>query len=789
MSKKEISELIIETFNNEKYQKALEFPNNKINIISFRESPLKLRVLLLDNDREFHLIIDEKRMEIFHDCPTFLIKINQKEKICPHLIKILLVLDPQISKKIISNLNEYSLSSEDFNSEKKSKSYLKLAQSCFQSKNCLDGLNYLNKIIMNQRDCGQVIERYLRTSLENELYIEFFAFLKQAYENELADYLLLYNNYIQKGLSEFLNIIPQYSFFNLLRIIESIDSFLDQYAFQDADFLTKLIISLRDLLKSEDFNQRYFAIFFVKKNLVKINKLNPNIKMNISDESLNHFKNEVKEYFLDQIENFCSLEKLKLIKKQMQVFEIPENLYKDQYAKYKNEIKELERKVYLKKFAYLKLLIEKHGVKRSKVDFRKQRNTYIVTHDKENLQNPAYKYIISHIGFFGLNNSRIKSSDIGINYLIIKELFNDDLTNFPDIFYYNTQFWGDNGNYEINQLDGYSLISKSIDYSYDMDQISFDIDRVILVEWDLANKPRQGSLVNAYGSQIIIPDQNNPLFHDLKPFDLCYCQKNPVKIEANIIKSVNILKKCSFNDAIHSVAKGMEFLEGYYPLSFVRSIIDKTINPFEAYDAVINNPNKLFIPNFSDFISAFQEFLFSYISKEKEYVFNQILSSDNNHVNKFLVLLNLKTELSGMNLPYNVIIKDLVDQDIPFKYFRRQLLKKIHNFVRQILEVKELGKTRVFDLKKMQHTPFVKYISEINRIRKNEFENSAIYETSSDKNPFYNLSTIVKTYYGEKIADMLNLGTEYQIEKDMFKRFQNYALKLNLDIKIQESDN
>jgi hypothetical protein len=789
MSKKEISELIIETFNNEKYQKALEFPNNKINIISFRESPLKLRVLLLDNDREFHLIIDEKRMEIFHDCPTFLIKINQKEKICPHLIKILLVLDPQISKKIISNLNEYSLSSEDFNSEKKSKSYLKLAQSCFQSKNCLDGLNYLNKIIMNQRDCGQVIERYLRTSLENELYIEFFAFLKQAYENELADYLLLYNNYIQKGLSEFLNIIPQYSFFNLLRIIESIDSFLDHYAFQDADFLTKLIISLRDLLKSEDFNQRYFAIFFVKKNLVKINKLNPNIKMNISDESLNHFKNEVKEYFLDQIENFCSLEKLKLIKKQMQVFEIPENLYKDQYAKYKNEIKELERKVYLKKFAYLKLLIEKHGVKRSKVDFRKQRNTYIVTHDKENLQNPAYKYIISHIGFFGLNNSRIKSSDIGINYLIIKELFNDDLTNFPDIFYYNTQFWGDNGNYEINQLDGYSLISKSIDYSYDMDQISFDIDRVILVEWDLANKPRQGSLVNAYGSQIIIPDQNNPLFHDLKPFDLCYCQKNPVKIEANIIKSVNILKKCSFNDAIHSVAKGMEFLEGYYPLSFVRSIIDKTINPFEAYDAVINNPNKLFIPNFSDFISAFQEFLFSYISKEKEYVFNQILSSDNNHVNKFLVLLNLKTELSGMNLPYNVIIKDLVDQDIPFKYFRRQLLKKIHNFVRQILEVKELGKTRVFDLKKMQHTPFVKYISEINRIRKNEFENSAIYETSSDKNPLYNLSTIVKTYYGEKIADMLNLGTEYQIEKGMFKRFQNYALKLNLDVKIQESDN
>ena len=788
MSKKELSELIIEMFNTEKYQKALEFPNNKINIISFRENPLKLRVLILDNDREFHLIIDEKHMEIFHDCPTFLIKINQKEKICPHLLKILLILDARDSKKILLNLDKYNLSSEDFNSVKKSKSYLKLAQSCFQSKNSLDGLNYLNKVIMNQRDCGPVIERYMRTALENGLYIEFFGFLKQAYENELAEYLLLYNDYIQKGLSDFLNRILQYSFFNLLRIIDSIDSFLDYYEFQDLEFLTNLIISLRDLLQSENFNVRYFAIFFVKKNIVKIKQFNPNIEINISEATLKDFNNEVIEYFLDQIESFSSLEKLKLIKQHMQVFEIPEILYKDQYSKYKNEIKELERKVYLKKFAYLKLLMEKYSVKRSKVDFRKQRNTYIVNHDKENLQNPAYKYIISHIGFVGVNNSKIKSSDIGINYLIIKELFNDDLSNFPDIFYYNTQFWGDKNSYEINQLDGYSLMAKSIDYSYDMDQISIDMDKVLLVEWDLANKPRQGSLVNAYGSQIIIPDQNNSLFHDLKPFDLCYCQKNPVKIEANIIKSVNILKKCSFSDAIHSVVNGMEFLEGYYPLSFVRSVIEKKLNPFDAYEAVINNPNKSFIPNFSEFINAFQEFLFSYISKEKEYIFNQIISSEDNYLKKFLVLLNLKTELAGMDLPYSIIIKDLINQNIPFQYFRRQFLKKIHNHVKLILEDKEVGNTKVFDLKKMQHTPFVKYISEINRIRKNEFENSAIYKTSDEFNPQYDLSTIVKTYYGEKIAKMLNLGSSYQITTELFKRFQGYASKLNLEVIIQESD-
>ena len=788
MTKKEISELIIEMFNNEKYQKALEFPNNKINIISFRDSPLKLRVLILDNDREFHLIIDEKKMEIFHDCPTFLIKINDKEKICPHLIKILLILDSRISNNILLNLDKYSLSSEDFNSEKKSKSYLKLAQSCFQSKNSLDGLNYLNKVIMNQRDCGPVIERYMRTALEKGLYIEFFGFLKQGYENELGDYLLLYNNYIQQGLNDFVKSISLYPFFDLLRIIDSIDSFLGHYEFQDIHFLSRLISSIRDLWKSEDFNERYFAIFFAKKNLDKIKKLNPNLEINIPKEILNDFKNKVKEYFLDQIDNFSSLEKLKLIKQQIEVFEIPEKIYKDRYLRYKKEIKELERKVYLKKFAYLKLLMEKHGVKKSKVDFRKQRNTYIVTHDKENLQNPAYKYIINHLGFVGVNNSKIKSSDIGINYLIIKELFTDDLSNFPDIFYYNTQFWGDNNNYEINQLDGYSLLSKFIEYSYDMDQLTIDMDKVLLVEWDLANKPRQGSIVNAYGSQIIIPDQNNPLFHDLKPFDLCYCQKIPVKIEANIIKSVNVIKKCSFYDAINSVAKGMEFLEGYYPLSLVRSIVEKTVNPFDAYDSVINYGNRSFVPNFSEFVKSFQEFLFAYISKEKEYVFNQIISSESNYVNKFLILLNLKTELAGMNLPYNSIIGELIDQKIPFQNFRLQILKKIHNQIKQILEKDEVGNTKVFDLKKMQHTPFVKYIGEINTIRKIEFENSVVYKTPGEIDPQYDISIIIKTYYGEKIAEMLNLSANYQISQDIFKKFQNYALKLNLEIKIQESN-
>ena len=146
----------------------------------------------------------------------------------------------------------------------------------------------------------------------------------------------------------------------------------------------------------------------------------------------------------------------------------------------------------------------------------------------------------------------------------------------------------------------------------------------MIIEWDLASNPIQGSIVNAYGSQIIIPDQNNPLFHDLKPFDLCYCKKTPTKIEGNIIKTINIITKCSFRDAIKSVSRGMPFIEGYYPLSLVKNVLNKEISPFHTIDIVVNNPNKLFIPNYNQFIKDFKEFLFNFINKEKEYVFEEL---------------------------------------------------------------------------------------------------------------------------------------------------------------------
>ncbi len=782
MTNKSISSLIIDKFGLNLYQKSLKFLSNKINIFYLREEPIKIRSVILDNEREYHLIIDEMKSEIYHDCPSFLIHSERERKICVHLIKLFLIIKNQLSQKILENLNTYNFTSEDLVSKKKSKNFLLLANNCFESENYVEALSYLNKAIINQYDKEPIIETYFKTAIENNLFIEFFDFLKYGYENELGDYFIKNIEFVEKGFKKFLNIIPQYSFYNLLNIIESIDIIFN---FIDISFIASDINNIKKLVNSTNFNDNYFSIYLVKKNYDRLVETNPNFKDIINQNKLDSLKHEILNYFFSEIDNFCIINKLKLLKKQFKVIDIPKEKFYIKYKKYKIEIKELERKVYLKKFSFLKFLIEKYNVIRTKGEFRKKRNAYIVKHNTDNIKNPVYHYIISRVGFFGLNEQTIKSSEIGINYFIMKELFLDDLSSFQDVDYYRKQFWGEN-EYDIRSINGFSLLSKNIEYSYKGEQKYSD--DVMLIEWDLASKPIQGSIVNAYGSQIIIPDQNNPLFHDLKPFDLCYCKKTPVKIES-IIKTINIITKCSFKDAIKSISKRMAFIEGYYPLSLIKAVLNKEINPFQANEIVITNPNKLFIPNYSHFIKAFKKFLFDFIFKQKDYIFQQLKSEPKERSHQILTLLDLRNELSGIDLPYLEIMKDILHSNINLKDFKIRFLNEIHLYIKELLNKRDIGTTIMFDLKKLRNTSFSKYSNQILNIRKEEFESSKIYKSQNKNEINYNISEINRTYYGSKFLNILDLEDRFTLKPEKFKKFSDFSLKLNLKLNIVDSFN
>ncbi len=779
MSINSISERIIKEYGLKVYNQASNIPNNKINIIYLKKEPkIKIRAIIFDNDRESHLIINEKKAEIFHNCP-FVIQSLKEEKVCIHLIKILTIIKEDIAFKILDNIKNYHFFSEDFGSKIKSKNFILLANRCFNNNSCIEGLSYLNKaiIIQSQVECEDIIKYYLERAIEHNLFIEFFEFLKSGYENELNDQFLMHINLIEKGFNNFLRFISYYSFYNLLKILNSMDQILN---FKGLSFSTEFYEQLKKMVNSNNFNEKYFSIYFIKKHYDFLNEIDISFSQNITETNLKIFKKELVDYFKTEIDNFCIIDKIKLLKKQFEVFGIDKSNYFNEYKKYKTEIKELEKKVHLKKFAYLKLLMEKFNIKKSKVDFRKKGYTYFINHDKENLENPVYQYIISRIGFFGLNNQTIKSPEMGINYFFLKDLFLDDLSLLPDVLYYKQQFWEELTDYKINSIEGFSLLSKAIDYKYDIDQKYSNINEVMIIEWDLAKKPIQGSLVTAYGSQIIIPDQNNPLFHDLKPFDLCYVKKDPVKIEGNLIKIINIITKCSYKDAINSVSKGMEFVEGFYPLSLILKVLNKEINPFTADEIVINNPNRSFIPNYSIFVKEFRKFLLNFISKERKFIFEELKLEPKIKVNQVLTLLNLKNELAGLDLPYLEIIQKILDEKIEIREFKSKFITEVHIYVKDLLEKKQIGATDVIDLKKLKNTPYFKYSNKILEIRKLEFENAEIIKMED----LYNISELSKTYYGKTIVKILKIGLKQTVKPDMFKKIRDFAEKLQLNLNI-----
>lgn len=777
MTEKSLSSLIIEKFGLNLYQKSLKFPSNKINIFFLRDEPLKIRSVILDNDREYHLIIDEKNNEIFHDCPLFLIHSERDKKICVHLIKLLIIVKNQYSNKVLANLDKYIFSSDDLGSKKKGKNFQILADNCFEGNNCVEALNYLNKAIISQYDNEILIKDFLTLAINNNLFIEFFEFLEYGYEDELNDYFVQFNEYIEEGFEKFLNVIHKYSFYNILKIIESIDRIVE---FKGISLFTSNITKLKKLINSKHFNDNYLSIYLILKNKSDLVEYNKEFKEIFTQDRLTKLRDELVYYFKSEIENFCLIDKLKLLKKHFSIIGIPKASYNREYKNYKQEIKQLEKKLYLKKFAFLKLLMEKYNINNTKGDFRKKRNAYIIKHDEENIKNPVYNYIITRIGFFGLNDQTIKSSEIGINYFFMKVLFLDDLSTFQDVNYYKTQFWGEN-EYTINSIDGFSLLSKNVEYSYEGEQKYSD--DVNIIEWDLASKPIQGSIVSAYGSQIIIPDQNNPLFHDLKPFDLCYCKKIPIKIEGNIIKTVNVITKCSFKDAIKSVSLGMIFIEGYYPLSLVKAVLDKEINPFQANQLVVENPNKMFIPNYTQFIQSFREFLFSFVFKEKKFIFEELKSDFVSKSDQLLLLLDLTNELSGLNLPFSEILNDVLSLDLNINEMRSKIISKTHKYIINILDKRVLGNTEIFNLKKLRNTSFIKYANEILQIRKEEFESTNVTRFYEDGKIRYEFSEINKTYYGKKFLEILQFR-DITLKPDDFKKFHKFSLKLNLKLKF-----
>ena len=109
MSGKEVSQIIQVNFGKDNYERALSITDN-IRILFLNRKPLEIRCIIFEKDLIFHLIINEKKLKIYHDCPSVLFNQTFTEgNICLHFIKLFLLVDYEITKEFLSNYNDYTI--------------------------------------------------------------------------------------------------------------------------------------------------------------------------------------------------------------------------------------------------------------------------------------------------------------------------------------------------------------------------------------------------------------------------------------------------------------------------------------------------------------------------------------------------------------------------------------------------------------------------------------------------------------------------------------------------------
>ncbi len=769
ITNEERTNLVKEKFGQVLFSKANKFLASQMNIIKETEEPIDFRAIILDeNNREFHIIVNNENLFIFHDCPYFL-----KQKICFHIVKSFLIMPINLAVKILDNFEQYNLISEDLGSTLKNEAYLIESDACFSQKKFVEGLNYIKKAYFNKRESKEIIAKYLKSSLKYNLLIEFFEFS----ELIVSEHHELVSKHVEKAFKKLIPTLNEYSLFDILKMIESIRYIFD---YINIEFFLNFFDKCDEMIKGPNLNENYFSIYIIKNYSKKLGELNSKFKDCLKQEDLEKFQGKILDYFLKQIENFCLIDELKLLTKHFDLFNIEKSIYINAYNVYEEEINDLEKKVYLKKFAFLRILIERFKINKSSLNLQKKRNLYYVVHDPKNMNIPAYKYIIDHIGFNPINENVISSQEIGINYFIFKELFEDDF-NKTDILYYKNQFWQDTEQ-TFTLQEGLTLLqdeAKRFDF---IEYKTIDPDDTILIEWDLANSPQKGCLVNAYDARQIIPDPNNPLTPELKPFDLCFCKKEALSIEGNILKTIQLLHKCTFQEAIQAITRGTEFIERYFPLHLVKSVIEKEISPFDAYDIVNNNPNQSYIGNYENFKQAFNEFLFKFIKEHKDVIFSSIKANPEKSYDKLILLLNLQNLISGINYNFSRIMNDLLPKYDDLNSLKEAFFNEIHKFISQKIQENQPGSTIIFDIKKFQNTPFIKYIEDIVSIRKKEFEARTL-KKSDDK---YEFAPYFKTYYGKFFCKMLNIQKKQTtlLDDEEFKKIKDYCQKLGLKLNL-----
>jgi hypothetical protein len=715
-----------------------------------------------NNKYVIHISEVDGNFVLIHDCPDFKKGFN----FCKHVVKVLFLLEPEICESICKDVSRIKFSS-DFNSIKQSKTenFTLKAEELIKKKQFYEAIAFLEQAYkeLNELAC---IEKIVEISLQYHLYDQFLKF-----SVEFSDLVEKYLSKLPQIVKDLLNTLHKHDFSQKTEIIANIKTLIKSipnqkiteiFGSQQIDAITDPILKfyLIDNLPFQDDLDQYFPEQ-LKEPKTNLNSIIKRLVVDSVEESiLNMDSIENVEAYL-KIANACDFSNRDYIRKIV--------------GDYREKLKGLFLEGLKKKHAFLRSLVieNTHGDKLTPMKFsHRYKYPTLIWASTRRKESSLYYYIIEKCGIEKHHLEYTEQTFFVENYPVFKEIFDG---NNP-VKHIVQSFWGTDTPKIQNVVKSNQIVE--LDFKINMKEL----DRFVLVEWDLAQRPILGSYICQFSEGFMIPDKNHPLSNEINPFDLILCYKKPIDIKAGNIKIMRPVRRMNFKTAVELVWKGLECVASYIPFELINDLKSYKIDELDAYDRIEERFEVSFLPDKEIIKKAFFEFIQGRILKELNHIYLAVLEKPD-YKKKVLRMIGFDR--------YSLIFT----KRNQLNKFKREPLKRDSLQILKVDFKNEIGKTLThliknesydaINLKELKRYPlFRKWALKLILELRKKLEECKIYKETSG---CYNVHEFTKNYYGKiLLEDLANNGViidynskenQVLIEKDALEQLvENYEL-------------
>jgi hypothetical protein len=694
------------------------------------------------NNAKYVIDISEENgnFTVIHDCPDFKKGFN----LCKHVVKVLLLLEPQVCGSICKNISGIKFSS-NFNLIKQSKTenYTSKAEELLKDSKYYEAITFLEQAYTESKDFS-CIEKIKEISLQHQLYDQF---LKLSIKfNQLAD-----QNYAK---------LPE--------IVNNLLDTLDKYDFSRQTEIIGNLYTLLNSLSSEKFTETFQSLqinaisnkilkFFLLQNLavqIEINKYFPKFLKDPKTRLSDQMEQQVLYSTEEAILNMDSIENVEAYLKIADECNLNNKTYiRKIVGEYRVKLNALFLEGLKKKHAFLRSLVieNNYSDKLTPIKFSTRYNypTLVWASIRRN-ESPLYYYVIQKCG---IEKHHLEYTDQAFfieNFPVFKEIFDG---NNP-IEHKVEDFWGTDDPKIKNIVNTNRIVE--VNYQINLQ----DLEQYVLVEWDLAQRPILGSYICQFSDGFIISDKNHPLTNEIKPFDLILCYKKPVEIKAGNIKIIRPVHRVNFKTAVELVWKGLDFISSYIPFEIITKLKNYKIDELDAYDHIEEQFQTSFLPNKEKVKKAFFKFIQIKILKELNQIYLSVLEKPD-YKKKVLKMIGLErySMIFTNKNQLNKFKSDSLKRE-SLQILKADLKNEIGKTLTRLIKKESYSDIKLKELKR--YPIFRKWALKIIMEQKKKLEKCKIYKETPNQ---YDVHEFVENYYGKIILeDLTNNGMEIDYE-------------------------